>query len=90
MASHSHSGPSGSQLHSAVRLGSVKKVRDILDQPDVDVNCLSSKHETPLHLACTLGHTVIVQLLITLVLMFSLKMLIMRMYLKKVAHGVVM
>ena len=65
MASHSHSGPSGSQLHSAVRLGSVKKVREILDQPDVDVNCLNSKHETPLHLACTLGHTVIVQLLIT-------------------------
>ena len=65
MASHSHSGPSDSQLHSAVRLGSVKKVREILDQPDVDVNCLNSKHETPLHLACTLDHTVIVQLLIT-------------------------
>ena len=65
MASHSHSGPSDSQLHFAVRLGSVKKVKEILDQPDADVNCLNSKHETPLHLACTLGHTVIVQLLIT-------------------------
>ena len=53
-----------SPLHVAVRSGWVEDVRKVLDQQIVDVNCLNSKHETPLHLACSLGHTDIVVLLI--------------------------
>ena len=47
-----------SSLHVAVRLGQTEEVRKILMQRDVNVNCLNSKHETPLHLACALGLTV--------------------------------
>ena len=43
-----------SPLHVAVRSGQVEEVRRVLDQQLVDVNCLNSKHETPLHLACSL------------------------------------
>ena len=64
MACHFQSGLSDSPLHAAVKLGSLEKVREILDQPNVDVNYLNSKCETPLHLACTLGHTDIIKLLI--------------------------
>ena len=53
-----------SPLHSAVRLGQLEEVRKILDEPDVDVNCLNSNHETPMHLACALGHSSIIELLI--------------------------
>ena len=54
-----------SSLHSAVRLGQLEEVRKILDEPDVDVNCLNSNHETPMHLACALDHSSIIELLIT-------------------------
>ena len=54
----------GSPLHSAVRQGRLEEVRKILDEPDVDVNCLNSNHETPMHLACALDHSSIVELLI--------------------------
>ena len=53
-----------SPLHVAVRSGQVEDVRKALDLQLVNVNCLNLKHETPLHLACSLGHTDIVVLLI--------------------------
>ena len=36
---------------------------DILDQESVNVNDKNSAHETPLHLACTIGHKGIVYIL---------------------------
>ena len=53
-----------SSLHVAVRSGQVEEVRRVLDQQLVDVNCRNSKHETPLHLACSLRLKDIVVLLI--------------------------
>ena len=53
-----------SPLHVAVRQGQIEDVRTILIQQQVDVNVLNSKHETPLHLACSKGDSAIVQLLI--------------------------
>ena len=53
-----------SPLHVAVRSCQVEDVRKVLDEQLVDVNCLNSKHETALHLACSLRHTDIVVLLI--------------------------
>ena len=53
-----------SPLHVAVRQGQIEDVRTILIQQQVDVNILNSKHETPLHLACSKGDSAIVQLLI--------------------------
>ena len=53
-----------SRLHVAVRQGQIEDVRAILFQQQVDVNVLNSKHETPLHLACSQGDSAIVQLLI--------------------------
>ena len=54
-----------SPLHSAVRLGQLEEVRRILDEPDMDVNCLNSNRETPIHLACALGHPNITELLMS-------------------------
>ena len=54
-----------SPLHSAVRLGQLEEVRRILDEPDMDVNCLNSNRETPIHLACALGHPSIIELLMS-------------------------
>ena len=53
-----------SPLHVAVRSGQVEDVRKVLDEQVVNVNCLNSKHETPLHLACSLRHRDIEVLLI--------------------------
>ena len=53
-----------SPLLSAVRWGQLEEVRRLLDQPDVDVNCVNSNHETPLHLACALDHSSIIELLV--------------------------
>ena len=53
-----------SPLHSAVRLGQLEEVRRLLDEQDVDVNCVNSEHETPVLLACALGHSSIIELLI--------------------------
>jgi ankyrin repeat protein len=53
-----------SPLHSAVRQGQLEEVRKILDEPDVDVNCINSNHETPLHLACALDHSSVIEPLI--------------------------
>ena len=53
-----------SPLHVAVRSCQVEDVRKALDQQLVNVNCLNSRHETPFHLACSLGHKDIVVLLI--------------------------
>ena len=52
------------KLHTEVRTCQVEKVRKILDLLDTEVNCQNSKHETPLHLACSLNHADIVQLLV--------------------------
>jgi ankyrin repeat protein len=46
-----------SPLHYAVRQGQLEEVRRLLDEPDMDINCINSNHETPLHLACALGHS---------------------------------
>ena len=54
-----------SPLHTAVRLGQLEKVEEILDQQSVDIiNHCNSRHETPLHVACTLKYADIVTLLI--------------------------
>ena len=53
-----------SPLHVAVRQGQIEEVRKILIQQQVDVNILNSKHETPLHLACSQRDSAMVQLLI--------------------------
>jgi ankyrin repeat protein len=53
-----------SPLHVAVRQGQIEDVREILIQQQVYVNVLNSKHETPLHLACSKNNSPIVQLLV--------------------------
>ena len=53
-----------SPLHIAVRQGQLEEVRRLLDKPDVDVNCVNSKHETPVILACSLDHSSIIKILI--------------------------
>jgi ankyrin len=53
-----------SPLHVAVRQGQVEDIREILIQQQVDVNILNSKHDTPLHLACSKRDSPIVQLLV--------------------------
>ena len=53
-----------SLLHVAIRQGQIEDVREILIQQLVDVNILNSKHETPLHLACSKRDSPIVQLLV--------------------------
>ena len=61
MASRENDSP----LHSAVRQGQLEEVRRLLNEPaDVDVNCINSNHETPLHLACALGHSSVIKILI--------------------------
>ena len=51
-----------SPLHTAVRLGRLDDVQRILEGKVIDTN---TNHETPLHLACTLGHKHIVHILIS-------------------------
>ena len=51
-------------LHVAVRQDQIEEVRKILIQQQVEVNILNSKHETPLHLACSQRDSAMVQLLI--------------------------
>ena len=54
-----------SHLHIAVRQGLVETVRKVLEQQQVNVNILNTRHETPLYLACSQRATAkIVQLLI--------------------------
>ena len=55
-----------SPLHVAVRQGQLEDVRTILFRQQVDVNILNSKHETPLHLACSQRDSAIIQLLISI------------------------
>ena len=52
-------------LHNAVRLGTLEKVQGIFDRQIINVNAMNSSHETPLHIACELGHELIVHLLIS-------------------------
>ena len=53
-----------SPLHSAVRQGQLEEVRRLLDKSDIDVNCVNANHETPLHLACALNYSSIIEILI--------------------------
>ena len=53
-----------SPLHIAVRHDQIEDVRHILIQQQIAVNILNSKHETPLHLACSQRDCAMVQLLI--------------------------
>ena len=54
-----------SLLHAAVRLGELENVQRILEHQFDKVNEVNSLNETPLHLACALGHKQIVCLLIS-------------------------
>ena len=52
-------------LHTAVRLGIVDDVQRMIEEQVVDINDVNASHETPLHLACALGHKHIVHILIS-------------------------
>ena len=56
-----------SPLHTAVRLGRVDDIQRILEGKVrvIDINDTNANHETPLHLACALGHKHIVHILIS-------------------------
>ena len=43
-------------LHSAVKVGQLETVQDILDHKRVDINNKNSAHETALHIACATGY----------------------------------
>lgn len=51
-------------LHIAARNGHVESVNLLLQQPGVNVNAETCFYVTPLHLAATYGHTVVVQTLL--------------------------
>ena len=54
-----------SPLHTAVRLGRLDDIQRIIEEKIVDINDTNANHETPLHLACALGHKHIVHVLIS-------------------------
>ena len=54
-----------SPLHTAVRLGKVDDVQRILKGKVTDINDTNTNHETPLHLACALGHKHIIHILVS-------------------------
>ena len=54
-----------SPLHTAVRLGRLDDIQRIIEEKVIDINDTNANHETPLHLACALGHKHIVHILIT-------------------------
>ena len=54
-----------SPLHTAVRLGRLDDIQRIIEEKIVDINDTNANHETPLHLACALGHKHIVHILIS-------------------------
>jgi ankyrin repeat protein len=54
-----------SPLHTAVRLGRLDKIQRIVEEKIVDISDTNANHETPLHLACALGHKHIVHILIS-------------------------
>ena len=56
---------SDSLLHAAVRLGELENVQRILEQHFDGINEINSLNETPLHIACALGHKKIVCLLVS-------------------------
>ena len=53
-----------SSLHFASDSGHLKIVQELLKQPKIDVEALSTMDRTPLHQACIKGHTEIVKALI--------------------------
>ena len=55
----------GGPLHAAVRLGRVDSIRSLIEEKSVDINDTNVDNETPLHLACALGHKHIVHILIS-------------------------
>ena len=52
-------------LHTAVRLERLDDIQRIIEKKIVDINDTNANRETPLHLACTLGHKRIVYILIS-------------------------
>ena len=52
-------------LHEAVRLGSIEDVEEVIIHQDIDINSINSDYETPLHLACVLGHKYIARVIIS-------------------------
>ena len=54
-----------SPIHTAVRLGILDDVQSMIEEQIVDINDINASHETPLHLACALGHKHIVHILIS-------------------------
>ena len=51
-------------LHAAVRQGNLGHVERLIQQETVTVSPINTSYETPLHLACALGHTAIAHLLV--------------------------
>ena len=52
-------------LHEAVRLGKIEDVQEVIIHQDIDINSTNSDYETPLHLACVLGHKYIARVIIS-------------------------
>ena len=55
---------SDSPLHVAIRQHNTKAIRKILDEKTVNINCINFKRQTPLQLACILGLSDILWLLV--------------------------
>ena len=51
-------------LHFAANGGHLNIISELLKQPEVDVNAVSKVMRTPLHIACSMGHTKIAKALI--------------------------
>ena len=52
-------------LHEEVRLGKIQDVEEVIIHQDIDINSINSDYETPLHLACVLGHKYIARVIIS-------------------------
>ena len=52
-------------LHSAVRQGDLANAQRLILKQNISVNDINASYETPLHLACALGHEPIVHLLVS-------------------------
>jgi ankyrin repeat protein len=63
-----------SPLHTAVRLERLDDIQRIIGEKIVDISDTNANHETPLHLACALGHKHIVHIISPVAIYFSVVM----------------